>query len=752
MQLYLYGDEDSADVLSNTRPKALLIGSDFGNGNFGDVLQHLGAAAFVRAHTGFAIVSLCMLDVISRHADAASLRKSYGVEALVFVSEAPIDAGIAKGLGLRPIRVLRSLSFIQLYGGGFLNEMWGEFVLGIAEQFLMRLPGIPYAISGQQISPAFATRVLEHVGRFSPRLVGTRDQTSLDLMLNGSGLAEFSFDDAVESLLDLGRRLELRAGSGAFIHLNASDYTGNEEALSEMAEHLRLVAMRIGSQQRPVLLQAFQDARENVIDSMETIKRLDVGFPFADVETVLLVTAILSAQAEGAVPRLLTGEFGYSSSYHVALWLQLHGIPCWLRGSNSYYEQKRSALGIEGCFEDFLKRMKCPDHAESLQARSLWLGKLQKFIGSIEPASNRIDWDPPDDAASTRPFCFKGEPRYAQRLSEAWQAYEVSQHEVARLGAALEEVKANLLAAKETSLAETDELPRLVDQLVSERADLLSEAKVAAQARSELEAGLLAAEERALELSRLLTDRQRLITDQQQRISHHEQYAEEQALCIAEQKQRILDREQLVGKLEKDLDDAQTNLRAFKEQLAAADNEARHYRQEHAKVSAKLLEISEREYSQSQRLHAYSEQVAVLGGDVRYFREKFEQAQAQLQEAAARELEIKGRLQACNDQLTAAGNDARYYRNEYQRAEGNLQDISARERELSARMQEILDSRLWRWTRPVRALSRYLRTGRFDAAGNLGLFAALQIIGRKMPISQALRSSLGRFLVRFRRR
>lgn len=723
MQLYLYADHESAELLANARPKALLIGSDFGNGNFGDVLQHLGAASRIRARTGFALVSLCMLDVISRHADTVSLRKSYGMDAVVFVTEMPIEVGVAAGLGLRPMEILSNLSYVQLYGGGFLNEMWGEFVLGITEQFLERLPEIPYVISGQQISSAFVPRTLEHVEKFTPRLVGVRDQASLDMVAEGGMCADFSFDDAVESLLDLGRRLELRTGSGVFIHLNTSDYTGNDEALAEMAAHLRLVAARVGSQDRPVLFQAFQDAREVVVDSIETVKRLDAGFPFADVETVLLVTSILGAQAEGAPPRLLTGRFGYSSSYHVTLWLQLHGIPCWLRGSNPYYEQKRAALGIEGCFEDFLERMQCPDHSENLQARSLWLDKLQQVMDSIEPATNRIEWELPDGTTPTRPFNFKGEPRYEQQLREAWKVQEGNQQEIGRLDAALEDAKAKLSVAEAIPAAEMDILRARLDEHVSERSSLVAKIEVATEVRVALDAQLLSAEERMLELSRLLVDQQQLIAEQEQRIAGEEQALEE----------------------------VRTSLLVCSEQLTAAGNEARHYREQHAKASASLQEASVREHERSLLLQAYNEQLTIIGGETRHFHEQYQQVHASLQEASAREHEMAGRLRACNEQLTAVGLDARHYRNEYQRAHANLQDVSARERELAARMQEILRSRLWRWMRPFRVGSRYLRTGRFDPAGKVGLFDALQAVGRRMPISQSLRSSLGHILVRFRR-
>lgn len=41
-QLHFYADPHSASVLAGSGAKAVLVGSDFGYGNFGDVLQHVG--------------------------------------------------------------------------------------------------------------------------------------------------------------------------------------------------------------------------------------------------------------------------------------------------------------------------------------------------------------------------------------------------------------------------------------------------------------------------------------------------------------------------------------------------------------------------------------------------------------------------------------------------------------------------------------------------------------------------------------
>lgn len=565
MHLHLYADDESIEVLAALRPKALLIGSDGGYGNFGDVLQHKGAVSRLKAATGLSVASILTLDAISRHVDVATLRRGYGVDALGFVSERRIAPEVAARLGLREVPVLRNVSYVQLYGGGFLNEMWGDFVLGAAEHFLERLPGAAYVISGQQISPTYASRVRDHVARFKPQLVGVRDWHSAKLMADQGVRADFSFDDAVEPLIELRDKLNLRKGDGAFVHLNTSGYTSNSDAMDEMAAHLRLVAGRIDGSGKVVLFQAFQDAREEVVDSIETVKRLESGFPFVDVEAVMLITSAMGGE-RSANGRALTGQFGYSSSYHVALWLQLSGIPCWLRGSNEYYMQKRAALGIEGKFEDFLDRMHCPDHGESLHARSLWVDKLVNILGHTEPVENRIAWEVADHTIPERVFNFKGEPRMEERLSQAWQT-----------------------------------------------------------------AGQVA--ERVHELEQEL--------------------AREVALSEA-----------LKNRLESQLE------------------------------------------------------------------------------------ETESRIQACNRQLTEVGADARYYRDQCLSMQSSLQQAAA----CAEQLQLISSSRSWRFTRPLRVANRFLATGRFDPAGEVGIFGMLRIVGGRLPIKARWRSAAGRMLRRFRRR
>lgn len=729
MPLHFYADQESIELLASARRKALLIGGDFGYGNFGDVLQHIGAVRHVKAWSELAAVSVFSLDALSRHVSAASLRQRYAVDALLFVTEMPIASGKADRLGLQRVSALCNVSFVHLYGGGYLNAMWGGFVLGVAEHFLSRLPGVAYAISGQQLSSGFEQRTREHVEAFGPQLVGMRDRASLARAHQAGVQAAFSFDDAVEPLLALRSRLELREGDGAFIHLNSSDYTGNDEALAKVLAHMRDVDARLDGRGRPVLLQAFQDAREEVVDTIETVKRLEAGFPFSVIETALLVRAIL--EDEGRAPCVLQGRFGYSCSYHVTLWLQLNGIPCWLRGSNDYYEQKREALGIAGGFEEFLARLPRPDHGENLRARALWLAKLQAVLQSAPAATNRIDWEPLDSRASqVREFRFKGEPRLQARLDETWAALTGLREEKERLDLRVQQAQ-DMAAHLENATAERDSLQGRV---------------------GELDASLTAMRSRFDELRGRLD----AVTGQlDQRVA--EQAATAAKLLEATGLAAVLkEKMQQMGGIESSLrlrlDTLEAESAALRQALAAAEA---------------------REVLVARRMDGVSARVTALGAECRAQERRAREAEAgwyaacQGNEQLKAELDnvvlernqsnqrleaVEARLAACNEQLTAVGGEARHYREAAEWNHSALLEVTERERAASVRLQEAMQSRSWRWTRPARVIGRYFRTGRFDPAGDIGLFEIARILGRKAPMPAAWRSSLGRWLQHFRRR
>lgn len=720
MQLYFYADEESIELLESMHSKALLVGGDFGYGNFGDVLQHVGSLQHIRAWSRLKTASVFSLDALSRHIDAVSLRNSYAVDALLFVSENPIAEAELKNLGLRIVSTIRNISFLHLYGGGYLNRMWGDFVLKVAGEFLAKLPGVTYVMSGQQLSSDYVQQAKLHVEKFNPRLVGFRDQASLSRARASGVLADFSFDDAVEPLLRLRHKFELRKGNGAFIHLNTSGYTGNSEVISEMLSHLQNVAFSLGGQGRGVLLQAFQDARENVIDSIETVKRLEAGFPFSDIEIVLLVRAILS---EGVTqPHVLQGRFGYSSSYHVTLWLQLNGIPCWLRGSNGYYMQKREALGIQGRFEDFMENMPCPTHDENLHARACWLSKLSQVLEAVPYVANKMDWESGDENASTHAFHYKGEPRLEEKLDETWKTMVWFRGENERMTMEIGQAR-ELIEELEGAATEKDALRDRLDVISRLMEKKLSE-------HSSTTEKLLEATGLVASLKVELKYKENIESDLAAEIRCKESVESN----LVEQLSRVkFEYESLLS----DLTNAKRRELLFTRRMDAVYSQV-------TMLGAQHRDLEKRASEAEGNCHAAYQSNERLSADLNAALSKLEFLGKQLST-------VQSRLVSCNEQLTAVGVEARRYREDSENSHVSLLEYKERERQAMLRLEEAMGSKSWRWTRPVRMINRFFRTGRFDAEGTIGLFEMLRILGRKVPVPASWRSGLGRWLEKMRR-
>lgn len=453
MSVHIYADTASLDVLRNDREKLLLIGSDFGYGNFGDVLQHLNTLSLVGEVDRFATVSVMDASAIGFRDFPLWAKRHYGSDAFVYVSESPLkfedDAP-----ALHPVTEVARLGGVYLYGGGFLNAMWGDFVLEIVAHFLRAAPNATYLVSGQQVTPPYQSKVVEHCRQFEPKLFAVRDELSQRVLQESGYDPDFSFDDATEALLDLSSRAGLRRGSGVLAHLNSSSYSASLGDRGGVREDLCLLSADSRTIDGVTFLQAYRDARPEIVDTRETIKRLETSFPFHDyrvVETVGLAYGSASVRDSGGI----VGSLGYSCSYHIALWLQLSGIPCWLRSDNSFYAQKSQALQVRQNFESFLGDPLLADHRLNLERRGRWRERVRRLLGEIPPSTGVSKFRVPDEQVA-RPFVYKG----AVSLDPAGQGADVERLErLDRENAAIEEAISSLersLRATEEALARSE--------------------------------------------------------------------------------------------------------------------------------------------------------------------------------------------------------------------------------------------------------------------------------------------------------
>jgi len=434
MSVCFYASETDISILNDESQKLFLLGGDGGYGNFGDILQLKNSVRHVRLSKRFTIVIVLAANAISDVNFPAWAKDIYGADAVVFTSSSRLVFN--SGPALKLVRSIRNLACIHLYGGGFLNNFWGKSQLGIAEALLNSAPQAAYLISGQQITPPFHEEVAKHVRQFRPRLLGVRDEMSLVSLSDAGVEATFSFDDATEALQSLTAQLPLRRGTGLLLHLNSSNYTGTDIGLLNLSGELSILEQNHKSRSGVTLLQAFRDSRHEVLDSRETLKMLDRRSPFADMRLVDLAEVALNPRR---LPEPITGEIGYSCSYHVALWLQLSGIPCWLHHGNAFYDQKAGALHITQDLEFFLREPALVDHGTNLERRSTWLRLYKKTLDDIADVDTSAELLCDDALNGPVPLQFKGSSSQSEtivslreQISEFRKRDELQQRNLAR--------------------------------------------------------------------------------------------------------------------------------------------------------------------------------------------------------------------------------------------------------------------------------------------------------------------------------
>ncbi|WP_317925626.1 hypothetical protein [Cupriavidus sp. TA19] len=416
-QLYLYADEASQAVLSGNSEKLIFVGSDFGYGNFGDILQHKNSIRLGKQSNRFSTVSVLAANSIGFRNFPEWARCAYGADAVVFVSENPLVFE-SNDLALRPIEMIRNPTVVQLYGGGFLNEKWGDFVLGVVEYFLSRLPGITYLVSGQQITSPYEKRVFRHIQDFKPSIFGVRDELSHQGLSQAGFQSVFSFDDATEALRVLSSSTQMGRKDRLLLHLNTSDYVSDENDLNVVSQDLERLASSLAAKQGVTVFQAFADPRPEVKDSRESIKRLGPSFPFIDYRVVELAPLAYRCFSHD-LNLILRGEIGCSSSYHVALWLQLSGIPCWLWSRNSYYDQKSRSLQVHQDLDAFLRQPSLADHRFNLERREEWLEQLTCRLLQAPSMRSDVFFDVDPGVVAPSTFFFKGLPTLEEK--NQWQ-------------------------------------------------------------------------------------------------------------------------------------------------------------------------------------------------------------------------------------------------------------------------------------------------------------------------------------------
>lgn len=385
---FFFLDQASQKILKNDRPKVLLYGGDSGNGNFGDILQLKSTIAFHRKKSGLLPVVLFDVGNVSDAGYVERMKDFYGVDAIVLMSSEFYDFSQG-GIDLHPLREIRDLSLLHFYGGGMLNEFWGEEVLHRLQYLIEAFKIDRYVVSGQQIDPNFVNRLEKFLAKFPPLMFGVRDDISLEAVKRIYPTVRFSFDDAVEPLQTIVSRIPQKGKKHLVGHFNTSYYTANESNLDAIIGYFKALKTRYPN--KPLtLINAFSTLNFDVYDTLRSLTLMGDRFPYGSYR--LVDGAKLAYRLKVEEMAWLRGEMCITTSYHVALFMLLAGTPVWLAGNNAFYRHKRKALGIERSFDEFVKSPTLPDLKERLKERRIWHEHLRDKIKALESVENVRRW------------------------------------------------------------------------------------------------------------------------------------------------------------------------------------------------------------------------------------------------------------------------------------------------------------------------------------------------------------------------
>jgi len=382
--------------------------------NFGDLLQLKGAINwYKRENPNSLILPLIHLAPVPDKAFMDELFSFFETSDFVFYAfeEEDFKEKIFK-LSLEPLRLPTKLPTINfhIYGGGFFNRFWGNFMLKVIEGVLNNFPVDHYVISGQQIDQKFAPILAEHFRKYQPDIIGCRDPLSIEILSKHGISAHFSSDDSFEELLEATKKLSNSQNVSdqrySFaLNLNLSYYvfltfyqeekpvpTQVDETLLERFDNLlNLLLSKVKNKGIPIFVDSYLTRKTEVQNMWVSIKQSLITKYFPQFIGVDLAGALLRGELNLAGSVLCFAPFFIATSYHTAFFGKMLGIPTYLMAFNEYYFQKQSGLEIkQRTLEEFLDESReiiLKEQEENIktheEARSKWLKELKEAL-SVE--------------------------------------------------------------------------------------------------------------------------------------------------------------------------------------------------------------------------------------------------------------------------------------------------------------------------------------------------------------------------------
>lgn len=392
--MYVFASNETKDFLASSSKRVIFYGSYDDPNNFGDIVQLKGALRLYPQHTPVIVLSY---RAYKEPGYLRHLKQWFDAKHFIFIADQPRPKEYSNELTV--IKKPKRGGLLHVYGGGFLNGMWGEWKLQQITGLLDMFTPETYIISGQQIDEAVVPKLKSLFKKYPPALVGLRDRQSQAYLkpLEKTVNIRYSFDDVTEIFQrwtgqqnTLKSKLTSRFRNDHYaLHLNMAGYTGDTTHHQDIKDAIRQAHERYGSY-TPTMLHSYNERRlEFTKDSLGVLIELQEDFPYHNYDVVNLAQMSLDlSPARNYYPDvrgLLTNvRFGITCSYHTSILLSFLGKPTYLIASNDYYRQKRKGLGYP---EDLTAYLADPtkyirDFSDDIQARGEWLKEFDQYIGS----------------------------------------------------------------------------------------------------------------------------------------------------------------------------------------------------------------------------------------------------------------------------------------------------------------------------------------------------------------------------------
>lgn len=346
----LFATPETREAVERAHAVAILVGGYDGSGNYGDIAQLDASLRLLDPlREGMLVLPVMERTLVE---SARELRGEF-----LHVPEHPVFFGeegpSADGLVPLPPPVALAAGAIYLYGGGYLNPVWGErkmAMLAAAERFLAAAaPECTARVaSGLQVDPGWLASLpatdSEALARFD--FLGARDGVSaaaLTKLAPGTPVHE-TFDDAA-AVIPVPATTDPWEPNGPIeinLHVAGHDWVSPdpEETFSFAAE----LAYELGQQAgRPVVARPLIAYLDERVDERLAVERLRAVCADREitVDDPCLLRPTRLPELSGS---LRTAGLTISCSYHVALTSLLLGIPTAIFGGNDYYRQKAAGL------------------------------------------------------------------------------------------------------------------------------------------------------------------------------------------------------------------------------------------------------------------------------------------------------------------------------------------------------------------------------------------------------------------------